>query len=802
MATISVQFRYLTGLKRPVFTKAVLRGSWDQNGHFSTDWTETVMRPFMAEDGCPAFEITIQLATEQIGTHFFWGVAVDGPAGVNQWGIPTEIQDAKSTQRVRQFELTATPEQTQEYYLTYARRLGARKVFTDLTTPPNLRFAVWAPHAQAVDVVFGQKTNGYIADDGDGIDLGLPVIPLQPGSEGIWSSDVIPSFTAFEGTPYMFRIQNAQGRTTIRSDMFSRHQIGQGFKDPKGAHYTGSPQELDGTVGCSVVTSLDTVARDFSSLPGAPSARISETEFWSTEFTPERTVPSRVEDLVIYELHIGALGFGKSREGNLADAMELLEKHLIPLGINAVELMPMAEFPGSKGWGYGDSHHFVIESSAGGRDQYKHFVRACHQNGIAVIQDVCYNHWDIRADRAPWAYDSERDEDNSFYWYEGRSQDYSNPAHGYIQNGSTGRLPRLWEETVRSLFVSSAAAFLEEFHVDGFRVDLTQALHSDNVHEGIGGGVDSANAFGTKLLREWSRTLRILKPSVMLIAEDHSNKDFVTKPTSVGGLGFNSTWFAEFYHDLIGDSNDHASGRARLLYEAGFGGNWPLAMGQFATTLQNTQFNKIVYHESHDEAGANTTRRTMVVAVQNDNPSSDVRQFAEARSRVAFGLSLLSAGTPMFLMAEEVAAQKRYTVDDFNPEDIHGKRVGSGAKMFRFYQELILFARKHPASRSQAIETIYTFDPTRVIAFTRRSGNDQLLIIASFNNAGFLDGYRVVRQPNATQLPDGLWREVFNSDATVYGGTNVGNFGLSTPSSNGAITVRLPANSFLVFLKE
>jgi hypothetical protein len=101
-------------------------------------------------------------------------------------------------------------------------------------------------------------------------------------------------------------------------------------------------------------------------------------------------------ELVIYELHVGALGFGHSGEGNLADAIRLLDEHLVPLGVNAIELMPIAEFPGAKGWGYGDSHHFVIESSAGGRDQYKHFVRACHQRGIAVIQDVCYNHWDVR----------------------------------------------------------------------------------------------------------------------------------------------------------------------------------------------------------------------------------------------------------------------------------------------------------------------------------------------------------------------------------------------------------------------
>ena len=638
MATIPVQFRYLTGLKRQIFRNVRLKGSWNSAGRFSEDWSETPMTEVLAEDGCPSFTATVQLDAGEAGKQFRWGVVLDAPGGVNQWGIPTEVQDKNSSERVRSFELKADAGQTQNFYFTFARRLGARKFFTSASAAPGLRFATWAPNAQAVEVVFGRTSNGFIADDGDGIDPARPVVPLQRGAGGIWDTAVLGDFAAFEGAPYMFRITNAQGHTTIRTDMFSRHQIGRGFQNPLDRppprHFSGTPAQLDGTVGCCVVTSLDTVARDFDPPAGTAPVRIPEAEFWANEFTPGLTVPSRVQDLVIYELHIGALGFGHSGEGNLTDAMRLLDEHLVPLGVNAVELMPMAEFPGAKGWGYGDSHHFVIESSAGGRDQYKHFVRACHQRGIAVIQDVCYNHWDVRADRAPWQYDSEADEQNIFYWYEGRPSDYSNPAHGYIQNGSTGRLARLWEEIVRHLFVSSAAAFLEEFRVDGFRVDLVQALHSDNVHEEIGGSVDSANAFGGKLLREWSRTLRMIKPSVMLIAEDHSGKDFVAKPTSAGGLGFEVTWFADFYHDLIGDSDNHAPGHARLLKSAGFGHNEPLAMEQFAGALHASQFNKIVYHESHDEAGANTTRRTMVVAVNQENPSqgrAEIRRSAQPR---------------------------------------------------------------------------------------------------------------------------------------------------------------------------
>src|SRR5262249_34033779 len=163
-------------------------------------------------------------------------------------------------------------------------------------TKPDLRFSVWAPNAQDVEVVFGKTGNGYIANDGDGIDPARPVLKLQRGQGGIWESAVVPSFGAFEGAPYMYRIKNAQGNTVYRTDILSRNQIGRGSTDPNGAHFAGSPAELDGTKSCSLVVSLDTVAKDFA--PGG--SRIPEAEFWHTEFTSGLNIPSRIEDLVIY----------------------------------------------------------------------------------------------------------------------------------------------------------------------------------------------------------------------------------------------------------------------------------------------------------------------------------------------------------------------------------------------------------------------------------------------------------------------------------------------------------------------
>ncbi len=796
---VAVQFRYLTGLKRQIFSNAVLKGSWDGSGVYSQAWTETPMTPGIAEDGCPCFAATVQLDAGGVGSQFEWGVVLDGPSGAGVWGITTEVNDPNATNRYRAFTLAADGASArQDFYFTYARRLGARKYFTDPTAAPDLKFAVWAPNALAINVVFG-KPNGYIADDGDGIDATTSAIPLQPAENGIWESAVLPIFNVFEGMPYMYRIKNAQGNPTYRTDLYSRYQLGSGGFDPCGAHFSGDPSTLDGTKSCSVIVSLDTVAAVF----GAPEGvRVPEADFWKDEFTSGRPVPRQLSELVIYELHVNALGGPDpaAPPGTFLEALDLLP-YLYDLGVNAIELLPISQFSGGAGWGYGDSHLFVIESSAGRRDEFKYFVRECHRHGIAVIQDVCYNHWDWNAERAESLYDSTAPEQNIYYWYQGVPANYADPSGGYVDNGSTGWAPRYWEEMVRQLFASSAAAFVEEFHIDGLRVDLTQAIHRDNTLHADKSSVGNANLYGMKMLREWTRTLHLIRPSVMLIAEDHTGWAAVTQPPDAGGLGFDATWFAEFYHSLIGDS-DMAGGDSRLLKTAGQGGDGPLAMGQFAGVLYNTQYNKVVYSESHDEAGnSGGTQRTIVCAVNGAPLFGPTRDAAEARCRACFGLSLLSAGTPMFFMGEEIGAQKMFIWNTFmaNREDLAGGRAGDGARLFAFYQDAIKLSRAHPAARSQQIDILHASDANRVIAFTRSAGAEMLLVVASLANQPYLDGY--VIQTDPARLPDGAWREIFNSDAAGYGGAGIGNFGADIPVSGGTFQARVPTSGFLVFQK-
>ena len=274
MADVAVQFRYLTGLKRRIFRNARLVGNWDPQGRQSLAGSDTPMTEIIAEDGCPAFTVTVHFDASEVGKPFEWSVRLDTPVASDVRGVATEVKDANKTDRVRRFQLQpAGSNQIEEYYLTYARRLGARKVFSGgRSRDADLRFAVWAPNARNVEVVFGDPATGYIHDDGRGIDPARPSLAMAKGLDGIWQSAVIPDFAALEGQPYMYRVTNAQGHEVYRTDLFSRQQIGRGTKNPKAAPVGPAlPPTLDGTKSCSLVVSLDTVARDF--IPPAGQAR-------------------------------------------------------------------------------------------------------------------------------------------------------------------------------------------------------------------------------------------------------------------------------------------------------------------------------------------------------------------------------------------------------------------------------------------------------------------------------------------------------------------------------------------------
>ncbi len=273
MKQITVQFTFHSGIKRKLFRNVRLTGSWNSAGQFSSQWSEIPMATSQDEAGCDAFLASVSFDAAQQGTVFQWGVLADTTATPNTWVIPTEIPDENSDQRHRSF--TLRPQDTQQHYwFATGRRFGAQKYFTE-SMVPGIRFTIWAPDAQNVEVAFAPfdlasgTPTGYIADDGSGLDLGFGPFPLFPRGAGIWETDLkkspaLAGFADFQERLYMYRITNEQGVVTYKTDIFSRNQVGRGSTNPAGAHYSGSYLELDGIVSCSVVSDPDLVTADFN----------------------------------------------------------------------------------------------------------------------------------------------------------------------------------------------------------------------------------------------------------------------------------------------------------------------------------------------------------------------------------------------------------------------------------------------------------------------------------------------------------------------------------------------------------
>lgn len=793
----TVKFSFHTGLRQRRFGNVTLAGSWNAAGQPSEDWSRQPMAEVIEADGSLSYEASVSL--DSVGSYFEWGVEVSTRVGnetrFGQWAIAAEVKDWQSRKQVRSFTLGAGG-QAEHYYLTRLSQLGAN--IQRRVNPHQVRFAVWAPNARSVALVFGNPATGYIDNDGGGV---VSRHMLSAVGGGIWQADV--DVTDIDHSVYMFEIVNDSGKTVYRTDLYSRCQVGSGDHDPGGKPSTVPAIQLDGRVSCSFIMDATKVEHPIGS-----GRFVDEAAFWSDEFNPLRPVPTLPSDLIIYELHVGALAFDKARPGNMADAIELIP-YLVALGVNAVELLPISEFSGDKNWGYGTTHFCAIEFSSGGPDHLKAFVKACHQQGIAVILDVVYNHYPGDAERAEWQYDSVAPERNIYYWYEGNSSDYRDsagnafPDGGYIDNISSGWAPAFHEEMVRGLFISSAALLALDYHIDGFRVDQTTSIHGYPTLHVDGREANQARIFGAKFLREFGRTMRLIKEDLILLAEDHSTFDEVLKPAREGGMGFSAKWYNDFYHHLIGDTGRNPN----LLTSAGFGGNWGLDMGFFGSLLENTGPWSVVFHESHDEAGNSkfdndrqSSRRTILAAVNQSDPNAltgSLRGYAEGRTRVAAGLSLLSAGVPMFLMGEEIGAAKPFRYNDWidNREDLHGDRGGKGARLFRFFQELIALRRRLPALRSANSKVVHIHNDNRVIAFKRWSDQSEALVLATLSNDPFPAGYVIQHD----HIPGATWREVFSSDSAAYGGLNFGNGGRTVSNAQGTFQAVLPPNGFVIF---
>jgi 1,4-alpha-glucan branching enzyme len=240
-------------------------------------------------------------------------------------------------------------------------------------------------------------------------------------------------------------------------------------------------------------------------------------------------------ELVIYEMHIGTFNVKeKGQPGTFDSAIEKFP-YLKQLGINAVEVMPIAEFAGDFSWGYDPSHPFAVESIYGGPEAFKRFVKAAHEHGIAVIADVIYNHFGPN-DLDLWQFDgwSENGKGGIYFYNDRRSQ---------TPWGETR--PDYGRGEVRQYIRDNALMWLEEYHADGLRWDMIVFINSI---DGNAGNPANDIPEGWSLMQWINVEVQQQFPGKISIAEGMHKNPWVTKDVGAGGAGFNAQWDADFVH--------------------------------------------------------------------------------------------------------------------------------------------------------------------------------------------------------------------------------------------------------------
>jgi maltooligosyltrehalose trehalohydrolase len=352
---------------------------------------------------------------------------------------------------------------------------------------------------------------------------------------------------------------------------------------------------------------------------------------------------------VIYELHIGTF----TPEGTFDSARERLD-YLYKLGITHVEVMPVAEAAGNRGWGYDGVCLFASSSCYGGPDAFKRFVNAAHMQGIGVILDVVYNHFGPVGN------------------YTGKFGPYVTSKH-QTPWGDAVNLEDRYSDEVRKFFLDNALMWMRDFHVDGLRLDAVHEL------------VDrSAVHFLEQLSANVYNLSAMLGRRLFLIAESDLNNPMIVRPIEANGYGMDAQWSDDFHHSLFtllhghgdetkgyyrdyGDFESLAKSlKSMFVYDGIYSEYRKRHHGRPVDSLSAHHF--IGFIQNHDQVGNRATgdRLEQIVGLP--------------RTKIALGLVLTAPFVPMLFQGEEFAASTPflYFADHEDPE--MAKQVAEGRK--------------------------------------------------------------------------------------------------------------------------
>ena len=473
-------------------------------------------------------------------------------------------------------------------------------------------------------------------------------------------------------------------------------------------------------------------------------------------------------ELVFYEIHVGAF--------TPAGTFEAIIPHLarlVDLGVTALQLMPVAEFPGSRNWGYDGVHLFAPHSTYGGPRGLRRLVDACHARGLSVFLDVVYNHLgpegNYLAEYGPYFTDQ-----HTTPW--GEAVNFDGPGC----------------EGARRHVTDNGRMWVSEFHIDGFRLDAVHAIHDSSP-------VHILTEFADAVRGEAARVGR----RVHVVAESHDNDRRLVLPTSEGGLGLDAVWSDDFHHalhrTLTGETagyyrdfaGDHHLARAiaeGFTFQGEPSEHWGRPRGTPSADLPGDRF--VIYLQNHDQVGNRPQGERLGVLVP----------FAAVK--LAAGLLFVTPAVPLIFMGEEYGETARFqfftsfldrdlaeavrrgraedlarfawrnsaTSDPNAPNTFVSSRLNhslAGAPRHRglreYYRHWLMLRRTHPALGPEGKElTRVTQDAGGAVLTVIRAtpGGDEVRLVAN-----------LTPKIQVVTLEGPAWRVLLDSDAELFGGT-------------------------------
>lgn len=504
----------------------------------------------------------------------------------------------------------------------------------------------------------------------------------------------------------------------------------------------------------------------------------------------------RLEDYILYELHVGTFTPEGAFDGIIPHLDTLKE-----IGITAVELMPVAQFPGNRNWGYDGVYPFAVQNSYGGPEGLRRLVSACHQRGLAVVLDVVYNHLgpegNYLGDFGPY--------------FTGR---YRTPW------GAAINFDGPYSDGVQRFFIENALYWITEFHVDALRLDALHAILDMSAHPFL---EELANAVREQAERIGRRAY--------LIAESDLNDTKLIRSQELGGYGLDAQWNDDFHHALHTLLTGESSG-----YYRDFGKVSHLVRAFTEGYVYSGQYSAY-RRRRHGNSSKHLAARQFVVCSQNHDQVGN-RMFGERLSqlvsfdglKLAAGVVLLSPFIPLLFMGEEYGepAPFPYFVSHSDPELIEAVRRGRTEEfaafawkgeppdpqdeatflrarldhklrhdgqhkvLLDFYKELVRLRNTIPALTSLNKESMEVsgYERQKILFVRRSSGEDEVFMVFNFGD----------REDSITlPVPEGRWRRVLDSADERWKGN-----GTSLPdqlTSNGEVTLCLRSRAFALFLR-